>query len=138
MTQLGLEEEEYPEAEQHWSFGPTTVPDGGTAPLPGLKGDALEVLATFSVPPGGLPANSSFGVALRVGGGNAAADFAVGYRPSTRTIGVGKLQSASSAVLSWGSDLTPQPSGPGTVQLRIFLDRSVLTVATYDALTSIN
>jgi beta-fructofuranosidase len=123
-------------AGRHWTFGPVTVPAGGTAPLSGLRGDALEIVATFSVggsvggtrggAGGAAPANSSFGVALRVGGGNTAA-AAVGYRPGTRRMGVGRLGDASTVRLEWAADVAPQPAS-GVVELRIFLDRSVLEV----------
>jgi beta-fructofuranosidase len=112
---------------RHWEFGPTTVPDGGTVPLAGLRGDALEIVATFSVGgTGGAPANSSFGVALRAGGGNTAA-AAVGYRPATQCMGIGVLGDASTARIEWKADVAPQPAH-GTVELRIFLDRSILEV----------
>ena len=117
-------------AGQHWVLGPTAVPNGGTVVAMGahgpVVGDALELVATFRVA-ADAPANSSFGVAVRVGGNNTAA-AAVGYRPSTRSMGVGELRGASSVKLDWGADIAPQPGPPRTVELRIFLDRSVVEV----------
>jgi len=113
--------------DQHWTFGPTTVADASTLPLHGIHSDALEIVARFAVT-GQEPVNSSFGVALRVGGGNTAAAV-VGFRPSTHSIGVGRLANVSTAHFTWKADIAPQPV-KGVVQLRIFLDRSVIEIYT--------
>ena len=110
---------------EHWTYGPMAIENGSTYSLPGLASDTVEIIARFKIT-GKEPANSSFGIALRVGGGNTNA-VAVGYRPSTQSMGIGtfSLDSVPTALLNWKANLVPQPS-KDVVELHLFLDRSVI------------
>ena len=107
----------------HWSVGPTTVvaqPTNGSY-APDVKGDALEIMATFNV---ATSTATSFGISLRVGGGSKGGPVCtIGYSPTTELImyepGNGR----------WKAGITPQPTAD-TVQLHIFLDRSIVEVYT--------
>jgi hypothetical protein len=59
---------------------------------------------------------TSFGLSLRVGGGNKGGPVCtVGYVPSSKTLTYG----------AWKADIIPQPTST-TVQLHVFLDRSIV------------
>ena len=111
--------------DQHWVYGPIIVVNGSTYSLTGLESDTIEIIAKFRIT-GQEPINSSFGVALRVGGGNTNAAV-VGYRPSTKSMGIGTLANVSTAKLNWKANLIPQPM-KDMIELHIFLDRSVVEI----------
>jgi hypothetical protein len=124
---------------------------GDTGLLPGLSGTAVEINATFEIPAVG--GASSVGVVLRkgspspspspsgalvtlqrndstvdggaAGGAPHAGDASpspvmVGYTPASTSISVNGD--------AWFAGMRPQPGPPGTVNIRIFLDRSILEV----------
>jgi hypothetical protein len=87
------------------SVGPIAVSkDSGGNYLPSVKGDALELLATFA----GNATASSFGLILRLGGSHAGCR--VSYAPAAR-----RISGATS------SDITSQSDGQ--IELHVFLDR---------------
>ena len=96
---------------QPQSVGPIAVSKATAGKyLPSLKGDAMEIVATFSTE--GATAKE-FGVALRVESGF---ECRVTYDPAAK-----RISGSTSA------DITPQPAS-GTVELHIFLDRSIIEV----------
>ena len=81
-------------------------------------GDALEIIATFST----TGSASSFGLSLRQ---SANFSCAVGYSPTRRSI----------EPLGWPADIVPQPTAR-TVELHVFLDRSVVETYTGGAVAT--
>ena len=81
-------------------------------------GDALEIIATFST----TGSASSFGLSLRQ---SANFSCAVGYSPTRRSI----------EPLGWSADIVPQPVA-NTVELHVFLDRSVVETYTGGAVAT--
>ena len=100
------------------SFGPISIVAGGSGYLPGLSGDALEIVAVFNTQ--GVSAQA-FGLTLRVSD-ETNSTCKVGYTPATKTL-------IAPGENSWGAAITPQPT-PGTVSLHIFLDRSIVETYT--------
>jgi len=86
--------------------------------LKGLRGDALEIIATFSTSDVNA---SSFGVSLRVG-----ANFScnTGYNIAEKSI----------APLGWKADIVAQPVGKAV--LHVFLDRSIIETYTGGAVAT--
>ena len=95
--------------------GPIHVdkPSGG-AYLEHISGDALELVATFAT---GNASATSFGLSLRSDG--ASGGCKVGWSPGTSSI----------APAGWKADILPQPQA-GTVELHVFLDRSIIETYT--------
>merc|ERR1712217_7154 len=83
--------------------------------LPGLKGDALEIIATFSTV--GTTAES-FGLSLRVGENFSCS---TGYDLTRRSI----------APINWPANIVEQPLDQ--VELHVFLDRSIIETYTAGA-----
>ena len=111
-----------------WSAGPVAFTSGDSGLLPGLRGDCLEIAATFDLTASNA---SSFGVVLRAGTGAnatgliaAAGGYFVAYTPAKSAIGFGPQRAAG----NWFAGMAPQPSGKDTVTLRIFLDRSIVEI----------
>jgi len=90
--------------------------------LPQLRGDALEIVASFEA--GGATA---FGLSLRVAAPHApAAAFScnVGFAPAAKaivTMAAGRVSSP------WRANIAPQPVA-GQLQLHVFLDRSIIEI----------
>ena len=110
--------------DKHWMFRSMYVPTGTAVTLKDLRGDALEIVATFNV--SGATSSSRFGIALRVGGNNTVAAI-VGYCPNTQSMGIGTLDKISSTKFEWKADIISQVE-VDVVELHIFLDRSVIEV----------
>lgn len=109
----------------HQSIGAITVSANGSKYLPNVTGDALEIVATFSTAVADTTA-TSFGVSLRIGvGGNSNKGCQIGYSPSSKTI----------TPEGWRADIAPQPTSE-TVELHIFLDRSIVETYTGGAALS--
>ena len=83
-------------------------------PVPGFRGDAIEVEATFE-----LGNATTVGVGL----GGAPGSLCVGYTAASKSIGVGHRGPGE-----WFAGMAPQPAGSGTATIRIFLDRSIVEV----------
>ena len=109
-----------------------------------IRGDALEIIATFSVgthtnlanaaannaavaasaatpaaaAAAAASAATSFGVTVRVGGGSKGCN--IGYSTATQTITATGGNDGGAAAI--GAGIVPQPTA-GTVELHIFLDR---------------
>jgi sucrose-6-phosphate hydrolase SacC (GH32 family) len=103
------------------SYRNVRVDANGAGFLPGLTGDALEILATFSVDSNRTSA-ASFGLRLRQLPPHFSCDVAWTPRHAR---GGGSL--SVGAYHGWPANVLPQPS-PSVVELHIFLDRSVLEV----------
>ena len=123
---------------------PITVdkPSGGGY-LPTIRGDALEIVATFSVASHAAStatataaataaAATSFGVLLRAGGSSNGCQ--IGYSPATKTITATGGHDGGAAAIDAG--IVAQPTA-STVELHIFLDRQIIeTYSGGAALTS--
>ena len=118
--------------------GGVRVVPGGSGYLPGFRGDALDIIATFafgsnsssssssSSSSGGVGTATAFGLSLRVGepGGP---PINVSWAPGAASLSaaVRKPGEGGGQPMSVGG-VVPQPRGPGTATLRVFLDRSIV------------
>ncbi len=88
-----------------------------------VAGDSLELNASFAWD-AARPPPTRVGLALRLGAAanaTGAAACEVSFAPANRTLGAGAFD-------GWPARALPQPGGAASVELRIFLDRSIVEV----------